>query len=92
MVEAERHQRTVKRLHRVLVAHLVYVGLCRDEELLAGNAAACDRAADSRFVLVRACCVDESIAAGDGVAHNLLAISLGDLKDTEAFLWHLNAV
>ena len=26
MVEAERHQRTVKRLHRVLVAHLVDVG------------------------------------------------------------------
>jgi hypothetical protein len=63
-----------------------------DEELVAGDAALGDRAADGFLVVVGGGGVDGSVAGGQGVADDLLGLFVGYLEHAETEHWHLDTV
>jgi hypothetical protein len=92
VVEAQTLQRGVERLLGVFLAGVLHPQLRGDEQLLAGDAAGGDGAADGFLVAVGGGGVEVAVAGGQGAGDGLLGLLGGDLEDAEAEDRHLDAV
>jgi hypothetical protein len=92
VVQAEPLQRRLERLAGLALAVVLDPELGGHEQLVAGNAAGGDRAADGLLVAVGGGGVQRAVAGGQRVADDLLGLLGGDLVDAEAEDGHLHAV
>ena len=75
------------------VAGVLHPELGGDEEILPGHAALLQGRTHGFFVEIGGSCVDEAVAARDGVQNGLLTLpAVRDLKHPESFHGHLHAV
>ena len=81
--KAQPVQRFLKGCLRVFIAHLLDVGLRRDEEFRPRDAAAPDGPAHRFLVLIGAGGIQQPVARGDRLAHHLFAVRFRDLEDAE---------